>query len=158
VNLLENKIVLITKNDSTTTVTDFKDIAKAKTIVVGDPASVPAGQYAKAALDKLGVWDAANAPGKMSLAGNVVEALQQVATGSAEVGIVYATDAAGEPNVRVIEALPDGTLDKPIIYPIAVTAKTTHREAADALVDFLRSDESTSVFEKAGWTPAPATN
>ena len=92
VNLLENKIVLIVPAGSDNGIAAFEDIVKAESIALGDPASVPAGQYAEEALTNLGLWD--QIQDRVSLGTNVTEVLNQVAAASADAGIVYATDAA----------------------------------------------------------------
>ena len=92
VNLLENKLVLIKEKDTKTTVKGISNITDAKMIAVGDPEVVPAGQYAKIALTNANTWDAIQ--NKISLGGNVTEVLSWVESGSAEVGLVYSTDAA----------------------------------------------------------------
>ena len=91
-NLLENKIVLIVPAGSSAGFEKFEDIEKAESIALGDPASVPAGQYAQEALTSLGIWD--KIQDKVSFGTNVTEVLNQVAASSADGGIVYATDAA----------------------------------------------------------------
>lgn len=91
-NLLENKIVLIVPSDSDSGFTRFEDIEKAESIALGDPASVPVGQYSEEALTSLGIWD--KIQDKVSFGTNVTEVLNQVAAASADAGIVYATDAA----------------------------------------------------------------
>ena len=97
--LLENKLVLIVpKNGSE--IKGFEDFSKAKHPAIGDPASVPAGQYAKEALTKLGQWDGIQ--GKVSLGTNVTQVLNWVAEGSADAGLVYATDAALLKNLSLI--------------------------------------------------------
>ncbi|MDR3301799.1 MAG: molybdate ABC transporter substrate-binding protein [Spirochaetaceae bacterium] len=149
--LLQNKLVLIKKKGSTTTVSDFASAAKAKTIALGDPKSVPAGQYAQAAFTKLGNWAAVNAAGKVSLGTNVTEVLGWVAAGSAEVGVVYATDAAFNKDVEVIAVLQDGVLAEPAIYPVAVTAKSEHPEAAKLFVQYLASPDGIAVFKEYGF-------
>ena len=80
--------------------------------------AVPAGKYGKAALEKLGVWDGVK--GKVAQAENVRAALLLVARGEAPLGIVYATDAAAEPNVKIVGTFPADT-HPPIIYPVALT-------------------------------------
>ncbi|MDR1778143.1 MAG: molybdate ABC transporter substrate-binding protein [Clostridiales Family XIII bacterium] len=150
--LLENELVLITRKDSGTSVTDFDNITDAATIAIGDPASVPAGQYAQEALTSLGTWDAVSA--KASLGTNVTEVLNWVAEGSAEVGIVYATDAASvSDKVEVIAKVPEGSLQTPVIYPVAKlkAVSADNAEAVDAFIDFLKSDEVAAIFEKAGF-------
>lgn len=149
VDLLENELVLITGVNTETAVTSFANIADAETIAIGDPASVPAGQYAEAALTHLGVWT--EVEGKASLATNVTEVLNQVAEGSAEAGIVYATDAARlADKVKVLEAAPEGSLDK-VIYPVAVLKDAPDRDAADAFVAFLKSQPAIDIFVKNGF-------
>ena len=86
-SLLENKIVLIVPAGSSAGIEKFEDIEKAETIALGDPASVPAGQYAEEALASLGIWD--KIQDKVSFGTNVTEVLNQVAASSADAGIVY---------------------------------------------------------------------
>ena len=150
--LLENRIVLIAPADSTTTIDSFEGIVEADTIALGDPESVPAGQYAKEALTSLGVFDEANA--KASLGTNVTEVLNWVAEGSADVGIVYATDAATTDKVKVLCEAPEGSLAQKVIYPVGIVAASQKKEAAQAFVDFLKSEEALAVFEAYGFSPA----
>ena len=126
-----------------------QDITKADTIAIGDPASVPAGQYAQEALTNLGIWDEVLA--KASLGTNVTEVLNWVAEGSAQAGIVYATDAATTDNVKVIAQAPEGSLAEPAIYPVGLVASSAHQEEAQAFLDFLQSDEAMAVFEEYGF-------
>jgi molybdate transport system substrate-binding protein len=154
VNLLENEVVLITGTGTDTKVTSFENITDAASIAVGDPASVPAGQYAQEVLTSLGSWDAVNA--RASLGTNVTEVLNWVAEGSAEVGVVYATDAASMPDkVKVIAIAPAGSLQTPVVYPVGLhTDLGDRQEAAQALIDFLKSGEALAVFEKYGFKAA----
>lgn len=153
-NLLENEVVLITGTNTTTSVTSFDNITDAATVAIGDPASVPAGQYAEEVLTTLGKWDSLQ---QTSLGTNVTEVLNWVAEGSAEVGVVYKTDAASMPDkVKIIEAAPAGSLKTPVIYPIALLSgiDDTQKELATALLDFLKSPEAMAVFEKYGFKAA----
>lgn len=151
VDLLENKIVLIVPAGSEDTMSDFTDIANAESIAIGDPESVPAGQYAQEALTSLGIWEEVSA--KASLGTNVTEVLNQVAAGSAEAGIVYATDAASMADqVSIVAEAPEGSLAEKVIYPVAVVANTTHEEAAEAFLEFLQSEEALAVFESYGFS------
>ena len=151
VNLLENKIVLIVPSSSDLGLTAFEDIAKAETIALGDPASVPAGQYAEEALTNLGIWDSIQ--DKVSFGTNVTEVLNQVAASSADAGIVYATDAASMADqVTVIAEAPEGSLAEPVIYPVAVVANSAHPDEANAFVEFLKTDEAMAVFEAYGFS------
>lgn len=150
VNLLENKIVLIAPASGGEDLNSFEDIVKARSIALGDPASVPAGQYAREALTNLGLWD--QIQDRVSFGTNVTEALNQVAASSADAGIVYATDAASMPeDVRVIGEAPEGSLAEPVIYPVAVVAASAHPEEARAFVDFLQTEEAMEVFESYGF-------
>ncbi len=145
--LLENKLVLITGGE--TDVTSFEDITKASVIAVGDPDVVPAGQYAKKVLEGLGLWDEVSS--RASLGTNVTEVLNWTASNSAEVGIVYSTDAA-QADVRVIAEAPSELLGDPIVYPIGILKNSSSRENAEKFIAFLRSDEARQVFERYGFT------
>ncbi len=150
VKLLENEIVLIAPVDSETVIDAFDKIGAAETIALGDPKSVPAGQYAQEALTTLGVWDAIQS--KVSLGTNVTEVLNQVAEGSADVGIVYATDAAQMPDkVKILAAAPEGSLAKKVVYPVGILAQAPQREAAELFMAFLQSPEAMAVFVQNGF-------
>ena len=150
-NLLENKIVLIVPTGSDSKLARFEDIEKAESIALGDPASVPAGQYAEEALTNLGIWD--KIQDKVSFGTNVTEVLNQVAAASADAGIVYATDAASMADkVEVVAEAPEGSLAKKVIYPVAVVKNTAHEEQAKNFVEFLKTDEAMKVFEAYGFT------
>ena len=151
VRLLENKIVLIVPAGSESGLSSFEDIEKAETIALGDPESVPAGQYAKEALTSLELWDAVSA--RASFGTNVTEVLNWVAEGSADAGIVYATDAATADQVTVVAEAPEGSLEGPVIYPVAVVKDSANREAAELFVEFLQSEEAMAVFEAYGFSP-----
>ena len=148
--LLENKLVLIVPTKGESTIKEFKDLAKAKHPAIGDPASVPAGQYAKEALTSLGIWQAVQS--KASLGTNVTQVLNWVGEGSADAGLVYATDAALiKDKVRVVAEAPAGTLKKPVIYPIGVLKKSSQQAAAKELAAFLTTEEAMQTFEKYGF-------
>lgn len=151
VNLLENEIVLIQALDQSAEIKTFEDIVNANVIAVGDPESVPAGQYAKEALTSLGLWDEVEE--KASLGTNVTEVLNWVAEGSADVGIVYATDAAANDKVTVIAKAPKDALVEPVLYPAGIVTASTKKEAAQLFLEFLQSKEALEVFEKYGFTP-----
>lgn len=149
--LLENKIVLIVPSGSAGEWKAFEDIEKAESIALGDPASVPAGQYAQEALTSLGIWDGIQ--DKVSFGTNVTEVLNQVAASSADAGIVYATDAASmAEQVDVIAEAPEGSLAKKVIYPVAVVKGSAHPEEAEAFVEFLKTEEAMKVFESYGFS------
>ena len=150
VDLLENKIVLIVPTGSDKGIQSFEDIVKADSIALGDPASVPAGQYSEEALTNLGLWD--QIQDKTSFGTNVTEVLNQVAAGSADAGIVYATDAASMADqVEVVAEAPEGSLKTKVIYPVAVVNDSANAEVAANFVKALTSDEAMKVFEAYGF-------
>jgi len=152
-NLLGNVLVLIAAKDSKIDHVDIKpgfDLAKIAgdgRIATGDVKAVPVGLYAKAALEKLGVW--ASVEPKMAMAVNVRAALAYVARGEAPLGIVYATDAKIEPGVKVIGVFPDNSHD-PIIYPMAATVKA--KPETMQYLAFLRSSAAKPIFEGYGFS------
>ena len=114
---------------------NLKILRKQTAIALGDPASVPAGQYSEEALTNLGIWD--KIQDKVSFGTNVTEVLNQVAAASADAGIVYATDAASMADkVEVVAEAPEGSLSKKVIYPVAVVKGTAHEEVAKELLSF----------------------
>ena len=152
-DLLENKIVLIVPTGNEKKLEKFEDIENADSIALGDPASVPAGQYAQEALTNLGIWD--KIQDKVSFGTNVTEVLNQVAAASADAGIVYATDATSMADqVEVVAEAPEGSLAKKVIYPVAVVKGTAHEEVAKEFVAFLQTDKAITVFEDYGFSSA----
>lgn len=149
--LLENKLVLIVPvKNANAAIKNFENLTLAKHPAIGDPASVPAGQYAKEALSKLGLWEQVSA--KASLGTNVTQVLNWVAEGSADAGLVYATDAAlVQDKVKVVAQAPQGSLQKQVIYPIGVLQKAQQAAAAKDFAEFLQSDEAMKVFEEYGF-------
>src|SRR5204863_1122350 len=148
-DLLGNGIVLIAPAASPVKLTVAPGFALASALdggrlAMADPAAVPAGRYGKAALEKLGVWD--GVASRIAAAENVRAALLLVARGEAPLGIVYSTDAASEPNVKVVATFPEES-HPPIIYPAALT-KDSKNTDAKAFLDFLRSAKARTSFEK----------
>jgi molybdate transport system substrate-binding protein len=152
VNLLGNSIVLIAPKDSkigNVTIGQGFDLAKLAgdgKIATGDVKAVPVGKYAKAALEKLGAWQAAEP--KFAMADSVRAALTLVARGEATLGIVYSTDAKVEPGVKIVGTFPSDS-HPAIIYPVAATT-TAKTETADYLA-FLRSSAAKAILEKYGF-------
>ncbi len=153
VDLLGNAIVLIAPKDSkieNVTIGQGFDLAKLAgdgRITTGDVKAVPVGKYAKAALEKLGAWQAAEP--KFAMAENVRAALALVARGEAVLGIVYSTDAKVEPGVKIVGTFPADS-HPPIVYPVAATANA-RTDAADYLA-FLKSVQAKAIFEKYGFS------
>lgn len=150
-DLLRNQLVLIAPQNSTLQgfigLTD-KGIRQ---IALGDPGSVPAGQYGQQTLTALHVYDAVKA--KIVLAKDVRQVLTYVETGNADAGLVYATDAKGDAKVRIVAVAPEATHD-PLIYPVAVTNAGHDQEAARTFVEYLHSPAAVAIFLKHGFTMA----
>jgi molybdate transport system substrate-binding protein len=153
VNLLGNRLVLIAPKDSAlgnVTISPGFDLAKLAgdaRIATGDVRAVPVGKYAKASLEKLGAWRAAEP--KFAMADNVRAALTLVGRGEALLGIVYETDARVEPNVKIIGHFPEDS-HPPIVYPVALTA--TAKPDTARYLGLLRSNAAKTIFEKYGFT------
>ena len=153
-DFLGNQIVLIAGKDSKTALKIDKGFALREALgndgrlAMGNVDSVPAGKYGKAALESLGVWS--SVADRVAQAENVRMALTLVSRGEAPLGIVYKTDAASDPNVRIVGAFPDGT-HPPIIYPMALLAGSTNPDA-QAFIDYLKSPAAKPFFEKQGFT------
>lgn len=150
VKFLENKLVLIVPADSDSNITSFEELKDVNgTIAIGDPESVPAGQYANESLHNLGVWDSVE--DQLSLATDVTAVLNQVAQGSADYGLVYTSDAQSNDDVKVVCEAPEDSL-KTIVYPVASLKDSEHADAADKFMEFLQTPEAQSVFEDYGFT------
>lgn len=153
VSLLGNKLVLIAPKDSkigNVTIGQGFDLARLAgdgRIATGDVKAVPVGLYAKAALEKLGSWAAAEP--KFAMTDNVRAALLLVSRGEAALGIVYATDAKVDTGVKIIGIFPDGS-HPPVTYPVAATA--TAKPDTAGYLEFLRSKTAKDIFEKYGFT------
>ncbi|MGO4705622.1 molybdate ABC transporter substrate-binding protein [Microvirga sp. 2MCAF38] len=152
-SLLGNRIVLIAPKDSKANLSlqPGLDLAKALEggrLAMGNVDAVPAGKYGKAALEKLGAWDGVK--DKVAQAESVRAALLLVSRGEAPLGIVYQTDAAADPNVKIVAAFPEDSYP-PIIYPVAVTKASSNADAG-AFLAFLRSAKAKPLFEKQGFT------
>jgi molybdate transport system substrate-binding protein len=152
-NLLSNELVLIAPRQRPL-VSAFRDLANPQILLValGDPASVPAGDYGKQTLTALGLWTAVEP--KLVLAKDVRQVLTYVETGNADAGLVYATDARDSAGVQVVEIAPPKTHDT-ILYPAAVVKTARDAAAARAFLDFLSSPQARAVFERHGFRTAP---
>jgi molybdate transport system substrate-binding protein len=151
-DLLGNSIVLVAHGGDAPPVTlspglDLAGLIGGEKLAMALVDAVPAGVYGKAALTSLGLWD--SVAGKVAQTDNVRAALALVATGEARFGIVYATDAAAEPSVRVVGTFPADT-HPPIVYPAAVLAESGNPSAGDVLA-FLGGAEAKSVFAGEGF-------
>jgi len=150
-DLLGNRLVLITPDDSTLGLTDFSDLTQSQVerISVGEFRSVPAGQYAEQVLSNLGIL--AEIQPKLIFANSVRGVLAAVESGNVEAGLVYATDAAISAQVTVVATAAEDLHD-PIVYPVAIVVDAASPEAARTFVDYLSSDAAGAVFEDFGFT------
>lgn len=96
-------------------------------------------------MTNLGVWDSIQ--DRLSLAGNVTEVLSQVETQNAEIGLVYATDAASSDKVEVVAECDNSLLTTPVLYPVGHISSTKHKDEANSLIEFLKSDKALKVFK-----------
>lgn len=149
VDLLTNTLVVIVPKGATLRPRKLEDLAQAsfERIALADPMAVPAGKYAKAALEQVGVFESVSP--NVVAAQDVRTALAYVERGEAPVGIVYATDAAASTQVEVaLHVAPE--LHPKIVYPM-VLVKGANRRAHE-LHEFLKSESASRVFEKAGFS------
>ena len=152
-DLLGNRLVLIAPKDSKVSLKLQRGapllaaLGANGRLSTGDPDSVPVGKYAKTALGNLDLWSAIEP--RLVRAENVRVALMYVARGEAPLGIVYATDAAVEPQVRIVDLFPESS-HAPITYPVAAT--TSASPETESFLKFLRSDAARAIFTKAGFS------
>jgi molybdate transport system substrate-binding protein len=151
VDVLQNSLVLIAPRDSKLTGFDGLTGSNVRLIALGDPASVPAGQYGKEVLDALHLYDKVKP--KLVLGKDVRQVLTYVQTGNADAGLVYETDALSTSLVRVVAVAPAST-HKPIVYPAAALAASTHGEQARAFIQFLAGSQAKAIFTRHGFTIA----
>lgn len=153
-NFARNKLVLILPPDSKSNVADFTDLSKADVvkIAVGNPKTVPAGQYTEQVFDRMNIKNSLQA--KLIFAEDVRQVLDYVVRGEVDAGIVYATDAktAGE-KVRVAAVAAENA-HAPILYPIAAIKESAQKQAASEFVDLVLSSEGQNILRKYGFAPA----
>ncbi|MFN7321848.1 MAG: molybdate ABC transporter substrate-binding protein [Methylobacterium sp.] len=156
-NLLANRLALVAPVESKATITlqpgaDLAVLLADGRLATANVDSVPAGKYAKAAFEKLGLW--VSVKDRLAQTENVRAALLLVARGEAPLGVTYATDAAAEPRVRIITLFPEES-HPPIVYPIAMLRDSAHPQAL-RLLEFLKGGSARAIFERHGFTlPAP---
>ncbi|QEN88972.1 molybdate ABC transporter substrate-binding protein [Labrys sp. KNU-23] len=153
VKLLGNALVLIAPADAAAAIelkpgVDLAGAIGEGKIAVGEVKTVPAGKYARAAFEKLGILKAVEP--KFAQTDNVRAALALVARGEAKFGVVYATDAAADPKVKVVATFPADS-HEPIVYPFGLTASSSNADAAGFL-GYLKTADGQKPFAKAGFT------
>ena len=151
INLLENKVVLAVPDGNPKGIESFADLGtdKLSLLALGNE-DVPVGQYSEEILTNLGILDQLEQENKITYGSNVKEVTTQVSEAAADAGIIYATDAysAGLPVV----AQADDTMRKQVIYPAAVLNISENQDAAEAFLDYLKTDDCMKVFEEVGFT------
>lgn len=155
VQLLENKVVLVVPADNVTDsiadITSFEDVATDKVTMVGlgEPGSVPVGQYSEEIYTALNLLDPVKA--KANYGSDVRTVLSWVETGEVDCGIVYATDAYTTDKVKIVAEAPEGSC-KQVIYPAGIVKSTENAEAAAAFMAYLQQEEILALFESYGFT------
>ncbi len=148
--LLKNQLVLVVPSDSKTPITTITQLTDKsfKKIAVGQPESVPAGQYAQQSLTAKNVWDTLQS--KLVFAKDVRQVLSYVETGNADAGFVYKTDALTSSKVKI--ALTVGAhVHKAINYPVGIVKESDHQEEAKAFYSYVQTKEAGSIFTGFGF-------
>jgi molybdate transport system substrate-binding protein len=153
-SLLSNALVIVVEKAGTAQIKDTRDLAKpdVKKVALAEPSSVPAGIYARAYLEKMGLWAAIS--GKVVPTENVRAALAAVESGNVEAGFVFKTDAAISKKVRVAYEVPPAE-GPAISYPVAIVKDAEHAEAAWHFVAYLSGPKAKEEFEKFGFIVLP---
>ncbi len=148
-NIVANDLVLIAPS-ATDNIHTFQDLAKSvvKTVALGEPATVPAGMYAQQTLEHLGLWT--DVQKKAVYAKDVRQVVTFVASGNADAGLVYRTDAQTSPKIRTIFTAPPTSHD-PIVYPAAVLKNSKQSDAAKAFLAFLETPHALEIFKTYGF-------
>lgn len=148
-NFARNTLVAVMPKDSRLQLTGLKDLRQpaVKRIAMGNPDSVPAGRYAKASLEKAGVWGAVSP--KIIRTQNVRQSLDYVARGEVDAGFVYHTDAVLQKNrVSVLWTVPP---DRPVSYPLAVARDSGRQAEAKRFADYILSAQGQAVLQRYGF-------
>lgn len=148
VDMLGNTLVLISDKADPVDIADLPAKLGSEHIAMGLLDSVPAGQYGKAALTSLGLWDKIEP--QVAQAQNVRAALALVASGEAPYGIVYKTDAAADPNVHVVATFPEGSYPA-ITYPVALLKDGPDAAGAKQFYDYLTQPKAVAILEQQGF-------
>lgn len=149
VNLLKNQVVLIQPKNSKLKLEAFEDVLSDEVSMIAIGGSdVPVGAYTERIYTNLGIWSRVQE--KANLAANVRQVLDWVATENADCGIVYATDAAVEDDVKVVCTASEAVCG-PVVYPAGVVKGSGHTEEAEAFLSYLKSKEAREIFEKYGF-------
>jgi molybdate transport system substrate-binding protein len=150
-----NVLTVIKPADSKLDISKPADLAVARVqrIVIGNPKTVPVGQYSEESLKALGLWDQLQP--KLVLAENVRQALDYVARGEVEAGFVYTTDVAVRSGAVVEAFRPAEDTYRPVTYPVAVVTGTKQLALAQAFIALLVSPDGRAVLARLGFQPPP---
>lgn len=148
--LLVNKVLLIAPKDSNKKLSRFEDSASdsISKIGLGEPESVPAGQYAKEVFTTLGIWN--KVKGKAVFGSDVRQVLTWVENGEVDCGVVYESDAITSDKITVVCEAPRDT-HKPVVYPVAVIRSSKNQQEAGDFIDFMTTSEASAIFKKHGF-------
>ena len=148
-----NALSVIVPADTRLTITRAADLLQpqAQRIAIGNPKTVPAGQYAEESLRTLGLWDALRP--KLVFGENVRQVLEYAARGEVEAGFVYVTDLAGRSGVVREAFRPPQSSYRPVTYPVAVVAGSRHATLGQAFIDLLLSSEGQKTLARLGFQP-----
>ncbi|MBE4907551.1 molybdate ABC transporter substrate-binding protein [Bacillus luteolus] len=149
VDLVGNSLVLITPKENSKEIKMFEDLpSQGETISIGTPETVPAGNYAKEVLVKLGIWNSLEQ--KIVFAKDVRQVLTYVETGNVDAGIVYHTDALASAKIEIQEIAKEDT-HSPIIYPLGILKESKNPNEAKLFFDFMQTEEALSILESYGF-------
>ncbi|HEY9772603.1 MAG TPA: molybdate ABC transporter substrate-binding protein [Planktothrix sp.] len=146
----KNRLVVI--GHSCDKIHSFDDLKNVDRLSIGDPLTVPAGEYAKEALTKAKIYDSLQSGNKLVFGGNVRQVLIYVEGGNVDAGIVYSSDAITGKGISVCFTVPD-TYTDPIVYPIGVIKTTQHGKVAQEFVDLVASPYGQSILKQKGFQP-----
>lgn len=146
-----NKLVFAAPD--TTTIKELMEVKNLTLIAIGSPDSVPAGQYAKQAMEAAGIYAELEAGNKLILAKNVRQALLYADRGEVDGSFVYKTDALLAKNAKILFTVPDAFYDR-VSYPLALTVAGATNQTAQAFYDFMATPDAVAILEKYGFEPA----
>ena len=148
-DLVKNQMVLVVSKDESA-IASFDDLKQEsiELIALGEPDSVPAGNYAREILTNLKIVDTIKQ--KAVYGKDVRQVVNYVATGNTDAGIVYRTDTVNNRQIKVVAIAPE-TIHSPVVYPVAITKESKNLQAARQMLEFLFTTEAQAVFERHGF-------
>jgi len=150
INIAKNQMVVVVPTGNPNRVTKLKDLVNLRRIAIGNVNIVPAGQYAKQALTKIGIFPDLEKNQKLIYAENVRQVLAYVEQESVNAGLVYSTDAATSSKVEIALRIPLGSTD-PIIYPMAILTESKNSLIAQKFMNLIKSDRGQKILRSKGF-------